>query len=242
MNTQRFLALLTCLLVLKVTASIVLGYGDYFPPNFDANFLRGRETYFFGPYRWPFYAHILAGPLSLLLGLILLSERFRLQFPGWHRSIGKIQILLVAALVAPSGLWMSFYAESGAIAGVGFAVLAIATATSALFGWLAAVQRRFAEHRRWMMRCFLLLSSAVTIRMIGGLFTVLAVDASWIYPLSAWLSWLVPLAVYELTICFDCNYGHNTRHTADQSLPLSAALSAASNEMSARRESFDNSL
>jgi hypothetical protein len=198
MNTQRFLALLTCLLILKVTASVVLGYGDFFPPNFDANFLRGRETYFFGPYRWPFSAHILAGPLSLLLGLILLSERFRLQFPGWHRSIGKIQILLVAALVAPSGLWMSFYAESGAIAGVGFAVLAIATATSALFGWLAAVQRRFAEHRRWMMRCFLLLSSAVTIRLIGGLFTVLAFDADWTYPLSAWLSWLIPLSAYEL--------------------------------------------
>jgi hypothetical protein len=51
MNTQRFLALLTCILILKVTANIVLGYEDYFPPNFDTTFLRGRESYFFGPYQ-----------------------------------------------------------------------------------------------------------------------------------------------------------------------------------------------
>ncbi len=51
------------LLVCKVTLSVVSGYGRYFPPDFDADFLLGREAYFFGPYRWAFYTHLVAGPI-----------------------------------------------------------------------------------------------------------------------------------------------------------------------------------
>jgi hypothetical protein len=100
-------------LVLKVTLSIVLGYRDYFPPNFRADFLLGRESYFFGAYRWAFYAHIVAGPVALLAGLALVSERFRRRWPAWHRALGKLQIALVTLVVAPSGAWMAWYAQSG---------------------------------------------------------------------------------------------------------------------------------
>jgi hypothetical protein len=48
-----------------------------------------------------------------------------------------------------------------------------------------------------MWRTFLLLCSAVVIRMIGGLATVAQFDAQWLYPLSTWASWLAPLLVFE---------------------------------------------
>src|SRR5581483_8443533 len=115
---------------------------------------------------------------------------FRLRFPQWHRTLGKTQILLVLLLLTPSGLWMAYYAETGAIAAVGFSLLAIATGLCALFGWRSAVNRRFAEHRRWMWRCFLLLCSAVVIRLIGGLTLVTGYGGDWSYPLVAWASWL----------------------------------------------------
>lgn len=66
-------------------------------------------------------------------------------------------------------------------------------------GWRAAAGRRFEEHRRWMWRCFLLLCSAVVVRLVGGLATVTGVDADWVYPLTAWASWLAPLAAFEIT-------------------------------------------
>ena len=47
---QRVLTLLTGLLILKVTGAVMLGYVNYLPPNFDSDFLRGRERYFFGAY------------------------------------------------------------------------------------------------------------------------------------------------------------------------------------------------
>jgi len=191
------LTLVASVLILKVTLSVVLGYRDYFPANFRTDFLQGREDYFYGPYWWAFYTHIVSGPITLILGLLLVSEAFRTAFPTGHRRLGKEQALLVLFLLAPSGLWMARYAQSGPVAAIGFSGLAIATGACVVMGWRAAMKRRFAEHRRWMWRCFLLLSSAVIVRLVGGLATVLCLGVHWIYPLTAWLSWIVPLATYE---------------------------------------------
>ena len=84
---------------------------------------------------------------------------------------------------------MRRYAVTGAVAGLGLALLAIATSVlRPVLGWRAAVGRRFDEHRRWMWRTYLLLCSAVVIRIIGGLATVFQVHAIWVYPVSAWPS------------------------------------------------------
>jgi Predicted membrane protein (DUF2306) len=195
---RQVLSCLAAVLVLKVTAVVIWGYRNYFPANFNSTFLIGREDYFWGEYRWAFYAHIVAGPTTLVLGLILMSERFRLRLPQWHRLLGKCQIALIVVLLAPSGLWMARYAETGPIAASGFAALAIATACFAPLGWRSAVQRRFADHRRWMWRSFLLLCSAVVLRLIGGLALVTGIGRDWSYPLAAWVSWLLPLAAFEL--------------------------------------------
>lgn len=199
MTLQRVATILAALLILKVTGGVVLNYRNYLPPNFDSDFLRGREAYFWGSYGWAFYAHIAAGPLSLILGMILIGERFRLSHPKWHRILGRVQGLLVLIVVAPSGLWMAWRAEAGLVAALGFAALAVVTATTVALGWRSAVQRRFAAHRRWMWRCFLLLCSTVVLRLMAGLATVLHIEAGWLDPLAAWASWLVPLAAFELS-------------------------------------------
>ncbi len=118
---HRVLTVLAGVLILKVTLGVVLNYRHYFPANFESDFLQGREAYFSGSYQWAFYSHIVAGPISLILGMILLSERFRLRFPRWHRILGRIQVLDVLFVVAPSGLWMAYRAEAGPVAGLGFA-------------------------------------------------------------------------------------------------------------------------
>jgi hypothetical protein len=93
---------------------------------------------------------------------------------------------------------MAYHAAAGPIAAVGLAALAIATATCVSLGAWSAVRRRFADHRRWMWRCYLLLCSAVVLRLIGGLATVTGVTAPWVDPLATWMSWLVPLTAFEL--------------------------------------------
>ncbi|MCL4201108.1 MAG: DUF2306 domain-containing protein [Pirellulaceae bacterium] len=191
------LAFLAVLLIAKVTLSIVFEYRNYIPPNFGSDFLRGREAYFWGAYGWAFYTHLASGPASLMLGTLLVSDRFRRSYSAWHRRLGRVQAACVLLLVAPSGLWMAYYAATGAVAAAGLGSLAIATASCVAFGWRSAVVRRFADHRLWMWRTFVLLCSAVVLRLIGGLATVAQFDALWLYPLSTWASWLVPLLVLE---------------------------------------------
>jgi hypothetical protein len=194
---DRLLTGVAVVLIFKVTLAVVSGYRNYLPPNFNADFLLGREPYFYGPYRWAFYLHLLSGPPSLMLGTLLVSSTFRRHLPQWHRRLGRVQVACVLLLVAPTGLWMARYAMSGAIAGAGLGLLAVATACCCIAGWRAAVARQFATHQLWMWRTYLLLCSAVVIRLFGGLATVLEFDPPWVYPTSVWASWLVPLAIFE---------------------------------------------
>jgi hypothetical protein len=193
------LRLLVGVLILKVTAGIVWEYRNYLPADFDSLFLSGREAYFWEGYHWAFYTHILAGPPTLLFGMLLLNQRFLRRFPQWHRMLGRVQVICVLLLLTPSGLWMAWYADAGPIAGVGFAALAVATATCIILGWRTAVGRRFVEHRRWMLRCYILLCSAVVLRLLGGMALLAGSTADWPYQLAAWVSWLVPLGIYEAT-------------------------------------------
>jgi hypothetical protein len=155
------LQLALCLLGARVLLAILVSYGDYFPPDFTSDFLQGRELHFQGLYRGAFYLHLISGPAALLLGSLLLSQQLRLRFPRLHPVLGRLQIAVILLGVTPSGLWMAGYAKSGMIAGWGFGVLAVATGGCAALGWKAAMARQFDAHRRWMVRCFVLLCSAM---------------------------------------------------------------------------------
>src|SRR6185437_7252774 len=104
---NRVLVAAAVLLIVKVTLSVLIGYRDYLPPDFNSDFLLGRESYFYGPYGWAFYVHLVSGPAALVAGTILVSDRFRQWAPAWHRRLGRLQIANVLLLVAPSGFWMA---------------------------------------------------------------------------------------------------------------------------------------
>ena len=194
----QILNLVTCVLIVRVTVAVVLNYSNYLPPNFASEFLQDREAYFFGSYQWAFYTHIFSGPCSLLLGIVLVSDQIRKRFRRTHRILGRVQTVCVLFFIVPSGLWMAFFADSGMIATTGFISLALATGTSVTLGFQSALRRRFANHRRWMWRTNLLLCSAVVLRIMGGLASVMEIDSEWSYPFAAWASWLLPLLVFEL--------------------------------------------
>lgn len=189
------LRMLAVLLILKVVVAALLNWRDYFPPDFQSDFLLGRSNYFFGWYRWAFYTHIISGPLSLLLGMLLLSPRLRSLRPALHRQLGKAQIACVLGFVAPSGLAMAYHANTGAVAGIGFAAASALTIWCVSKGWIAAANRQFSEHQRWMERCFMLLCSAVSVRVIGGFSEWVGLVGT--YPYAAWIGWLVPLITLE---------------------------------------------
>jgi uncharacterized membrane protein len=214
---QLFVKLLTFALIWKVTSSVVLNYPAYLPPDFGTGFLQGREVYFWHGYHWAFYLHITFGPCALLVGTVLMSQRFRRRYSRWHRYLGRFQMVCVLFAVVPSGIWMAFHADTGPLAGFGFGSLGAATGLTAALGWRAAVNKRWSEHRRWMTRCFLLLCSAVVLRLLGGAFTIAGLEGDWTYMLAAWISWLVPLAAYE---CIQRGYKSSRHEVELHALPF----------------------
>lgn len=185
-------------LVLRVLAAILSNYPDYFPPDFGSLFLQGREATFTGVYPAAFYVHIFSGPVVLVNGLVLLSDTVRERCRGLHRWLGRIQVAVLLLLVLPTGVVMSRHAFGGWPAGLSFLLLSVATAVCAIAGVVHARRRQFARHRRWMVRSYVLICSAVALRLISGTAGLVEVsNPEEAYVVAAWASWLVPLAAYE---------------------------------------------
>jgi hypothetical protein len=196
---KAILRVLAVILLLRVLVVILSNYPDYFPPNFDSLFLEGRETTFVRTYRAAFYVHILTGPVVLLNGMLLLSEVIRLRYRAWHRTLGRIQVSLLLLLLLPTSVVMSGHAFGGWPAGLSFVLLSLATAFCAILGVVHACCRRYPQHRRWMWRSYILICSAVVLRLLSGAASLLEPSSPEIaYIIAAWTSWLMPLAVYEL--------------------------------------------
>ena len=87
---------LTALLILKVTVSVVMIYDGYLPPDFSMTFLHSRQDYFWSSSSWSSYIDLVSEPPILIVGLIVLNDRFRMRFPEYCsvREIIKHQHIL----------------------------------------------------------------------------------------------------------------------------------------------------
>jgi uncharacterized membrane protein len=190
---------LAVFLILRVTYAVVSNYRDYFPPNFDADFLQSHRHAFHGLYRIAFYAHIITSPIVLLMSLALLNDRLRKRYLTLHRYLGRVHIVLLLLFALPSGGVMALRSFAGWPAGVSFVILTVITAICAILGVYHARHRRFDRHRRWMLRTFALLVSAVVLRLISNVPVYLGMDNPELaYTITSWCSWLLPLAICEL--------------------------------------------
>jgi uncharacterized membrane protein len=126
---------------------------------------------------------------ALLVGPFQFLPQVRRRWPKLHRNIGKVYV--AACLVAaPAGLLLALGTDAGPIAQWGFGTLSVLwfAATARAF-WLA-VQGRYAEHRRWMIRSFAMTFAAVTLRLylpIPPIFLHMSfLDG---YRAISWISW-----------------------------------------------------
>lgn len=105
--------------------------------------------------------------------------------------------ILFVALV-PSGLVMASQAQAGPIAAYGFTLLSLATAGCAAAAVYRITIGQIDAHRRWAARCFVLLCSPLLLRLMSGAVIVMQRESDWFYRANAWISWLLPLAIYEI--------------------------------------------
>lgn len=100
---------------------------------------------------------------ALLLGPWQFVRRLRTSRPTLHRWTGRTYV--ACCLVGgAAGLVLAFGARTGPVSTAGFGSLAVLWVTVTTLAWRAVLDRRFAEHRRWMIRSYALTFAAVTLR------------------------------------------------------------------------------
>lgn len=141
------------------------------------------------------FIHIAGAVTALLLGSLQFVPALR-RVPS-HRWIGRVYV--VGCLVGGgAGLILAPGSFAGPIASVGFGSLAIIWIAVTLMGWRAAMQGRFVEHRRWMIRSWALTLAAVTLRLY--LPTVQVLDLPFLpwYRAISFLAWVPNLIAAEV--------------------------------------------
>ena len=144
------------------------------------------------------YAHLIGSLWALATGPFQLNARLRAASLARHRWIGRSYV--AGVLVGDGALALAPFAETGAVARLGFATL------GAL--WIAFTATAFVRirngdrtaHRRWIIRSYALTLAAVTLRAYLTFTGVAQVPFETAYPVIAWLCWIPNLIVAELVV------------------------------------------
>jgi hypothetical protein len=144
-----------------------------------------------------FILHTSFGGLALLLAPWQFVGWLRRSYPAIHRWVGRAYVgcALISGVAAYP---VAFGTIAGPIASAGFALMATAWLGTTLIAWRAVRQRRYAVHRRWMIRSFALALAAVTLRVALLVPTLTQLDFLPIYRVTSWASWIVNLLLAEL--------------------------------------------
>lgn len=151
-------------------------------------------------WNWLFYQHIGFGAISMLTGWTQFSKKLRARNINFHRMLGKIYVPAVI-LSGSAGLYLSFFATGGVVAGFGFGVMAALWLFTTVMAFIKVKNGEIEEHQNWMIRSYALCWAAVTLRIwLPLLQGVVGLEFMSAYLLVAWLCWVPNLAVAEVVV------------------------------------------
>ncbi|MEO5596100.1 MAG: DUF2306 domain-containing protein [Lysobacteraceae bacterium] len=176
--------------------------------------------------------HVLAAAIINGIGLLQLVPALRRRFPAWHRWAGRT-FMVLSLLAAVSGFYMVWIRGSrlSDVSAAAISLNGLLILIAVAMAWRLAMQRRFAEHRHWAIRAFLLISGVWMLRL--GLMTWVIInhgpngntphldggfDSFWVFG-----CYLAPLAIAELYFRAEKS-GLALQFTAAATLAASTAL------------------
>jgi uncharacterized membrane protein len=112
----------------------------------------------------PVVVHIVCAVLYAVLGAFQFSAALRRRRRGWHRTAGRL-LVLVGLVVALSALWLTLFYPRTAGGDLLFVFRLLAgsgMAASLVLGVTAIRRRDVARHRAWMTRAYALAMGAGT--------------------------------------------------------------------------------
>lgn len=196
-----FFAALFWIPVIFFSLLLVKNTLPYFSFSSDFGFIEERAILFLKPvYRYSFYIHIFAGMFCIVAALTQFSSYILKKRRAIHTWMGKIYVLVVLVLGAPTGLYMSFFAKGGFWERVLFMFMAIYWFFTTAKGLQTIRQKNVLAHKNWMIRSYSMAMTAVTFRIYHIFFYYFGVDHLHNYEVSLWISVLGNMLVAEYLI------------------------------------------
>ncbi|MGW4483134.1 DUF2306 domain-containing protein [Amycolatopsis sp. NPDC004368] len=181
------------------------------PPYLALDPAQSRVPATFGAHYWFLVGHVVFGSIAMICAVLQIWPWIRRRFPALHRYAGRTYVF---GGVLPSGLMaLTIGAASpfGPATRASDVLLAVLWIGCTWAGYRAARDRRFGDHRRWMIRSFALTMSIILNRVISPLAIVflepqlattfggseIAFMQS-VAAIAAWVSWTVALIGAQL--------------------------------------------
>lgn len=182
------------------------------PPYFTGDPGQSRVPPTFSLHYPLLVGHILVSSVAMVGAVAQIWPRLRRRHPGLHRRVGRVYVW-TAIPAALSAIVLGAATPFGPILAASNVVLGSLWLWFTVSGYLAARRRRFADHRRQMIRSATLALSIITNRL-WGLVLAITLDPlhgtvfggndelfGWVLTGAVgWLGWTVPLAVVHVWV------------------------------------------
>ncbi|MEU4800884.1 DUF2306 domain-containing protein [Actinosynnema sp. NPDC023587] len=166
-----------------------------------------------GDHTWhyPFLVgHVVFGSIAILACVLQIWPWLRREHPVWHRRAGRAYVFAGVLPAGVLGVAIGAVSPFGPVNQAGNVLMGLLWLGFTITGLRMARQRRYADHRRWMLRSTALTLSIISNRFwAAGLGLVLPdrLDTTFggsevallqaIAGTSAWLGWVLPLLAVE---------------------------------------------
>ncbi len=176
----------------------------YFSGRTDIGFLLTKQGLLHDKFWWiSFYTHISSSVFVLIAGTTQFNATILAKWPSIHRIIGKLYIVLVLIVAAPSGLYMGLKANGGLAAQVSFSLLSILWFIFTLLAYINVLKKKWIIHENYMIRSYSLTFSAISLRLFAMILPMfILVKPIEMYVTIAWLGWVPNLLLAEWYINF----------------------------------------
>jgi len=198
-SSSRAITIVLLVIVSVVAARFIWHYAAPYFLHFNKEQF---DVYGYWAHRFRLITHIGGGMVALTCGTLQLWTGLRQRAMNFHRWIGRVY--LVGAAIGITGAFLMAVYTTPRSFGVGLMALALAWIMTTGIAWVAILRGRVAMHKEWMLRSYIVAFAFVTFRiftdLLPGVTKHLGSNLDDASTSVSWLSWLLPLAIYEVIL------------------------------------------
>ena len=145
------------------------------------------------------WAHVAFAVPALAIGPCLFMTEFRNKYLKWHRYLGQVYVIC-CFISAVTSLPLALANVTGVLPRVGFSSLAVSWFGFTYMAYRMARQKKFPQHRAWMMRSYACTYAFVNVKIYALTIMFFDIDAGRYLTqvLQSCFSWTTNLLVVEV--------------------------------------------